>query len=109
MRELGLDRDEDGPGIDRAASLLPQLPAESRLARREHPDLAWGPEAMFLRLVEYEMRGILYSLGGAKGEKPQPIGLPSEQLKKEQMLEQAEQAREEVDEILKGYLPKRDR
>lgn len=84
---------------------MAQLPPGSRLARSQDPDAAWGTEAMFLRLIEYELRGVLYGLGGAKGERPEPIELPSERAGKERMLAEAEAAQAEVYERLRDFLP----
>ena len=82
-----------------------QLPPDSRCVQKDEPDAAWSTETMMLRLIEFEMRGLMYALGGGKGDKPNPIELPSEQMNKQKMLDEAEQVRSEIDEVLKGIVP----
>lgn len=102
---LGLDGEETTQDIKRASQLLAQLPPRARLVVLEERDNAWSNEAHFLRIIEYDLRAILYALGSGKGEEPQPLPMPSEVESRERSIADAERACDEVLDILKDILP----
>ena len=97
---MGIGGTENTPDVLRAAILCAQLPPSSRIARAENPDAAWGVEAQFLRLVEYDIRCVLYALSKKGATKPEPIPMPSERVDIELDEESIAQAQSEIDEIL---------
>lgn len=104
MLTLGLESDDDAEGVARAAALVAQLPDESRLCRGDDPDRTWGPEAHMLRLIEYDLRVLIYAMGRRKGQRPKPIDLPSDARRRRHAADTAEAAKCEVDEILSDIL-----
>lgn len=88
----GLDGDQLTEQIRYAAVLCSQLPETSRLARKQNAGNEWGVEAHFLRLLEYELRLLLWGLSDEKkrGDKPSAVLSPSEQARKQDLVEKAE-------------------
>lgn len=102
---MGLDGDEGAPEVHRAAALLSQLPPKARVVVAEDPDAAWSAEAQLLRLVDYDLRAIIYQLASGKGPKPEPVDLPSAQADLARAADGAEAAQAQVDEALRDILP----
>lgn len=105
---MGLDGDETTPEVRRAAVLLSQLPAESRLVIKECPDAAWRTEAQILRSIEYMIRVINRNIVG-KGDKPKPIELPSERAKHAEIIDKSVKSKAQVDAALAAIFPKRNK
>lgn len=85
----------DACQIWRVATLLSQLPEGARLRVAENPDAAWDDQTHILRLIEYELRS--WVVAHAKDAPEQePIALPHEALRREELTKQAEQDMEEV-------------
>lgn len=105
--QMGLDGNEADEFSEayRAAVLLAQLPPQSRLVCEEYPDATWSIEAQLQRLIEFDLRAILYALGDGKCEKPRPIELPSEQKATDKMIDESLKNKEEIDAILSGIFP----
>lgn len=105
--QMGLDGHEDGEmsEVYRAAVLLAQLPPQSRLVCEEYPDATWSIEAQLQRLIEFDLRSILYALGDGKCKKPKPIELPSEQKATDEMIDESLENKAEIDEILSSIFP----
>lgn len=98
--EEGLDAVEDGM---RLGILWSQLPASSRVARADLPDLAWGDSERLLWSIEYTLRVIAWQRteDGAKGRrKPKPLQTPAERSANIRNAEEAIADRAEVDRIL---------
>ena len=89
---LPLPLADDEIDVERASILAAQLPHDSRTRRAIDPAREWSVEAHFLRLVEYEMRMLLWGMSDPKkrGEKPQPILSPAEEQDKAALVEAAE-------------------
>lgn len=86
-----------------AAYLYVQLPAESRLARIEDPDLIWGVEGAFLSEIEYWLHVLVWqrTKDGHKGtNEPERIPRPSVQEAERRRAENVDKAL--VDRILGG-------
>ena len=63
------------------ALLWKHLPAESRAARRQCPELEWGVEAYLLRLIENELAGLTWGMSDPKKrppKPPEPVKMPGE-------------------------------
>lgn len=101
---MGLDGDATSNDILRAAVLFSQLPSDSRVIRFDFPDAEWNVEAQFLRLIEYDIRCLAYSLGGQKGAKPKMVELPSERAGHSEIIDESLRAQNEINEILKDVL-----
>lgn len=69
-----------------------QLPQDSRTRRAIDPASEWGVEAQFLRLIEYELRVLIYGMSDPKkrGDLPSPILTPAEEKDKAALVEAAE-------------------
>lgn len=89
---MGIDGDDITPEVEYAAVLVTQLPASSRIARAQNPDNAWSIGEQFLRLIEYELRLLLWGMSDEKkrGEKPAAVMTPAEKDKKQDLIAQAE-------------------
>ncbi len=89
---FGLDGDQLTERVHYAAALCAQLPETSRLARKQDASNEWGVEAHFLRLLEYELRLLLWGLSDEKkrGEKPSAVLTPSERAQKQDLVAKAE-------------------
>ena len=75
----------DGMGIDysysHAASILRQLPSNSRIARAENPDAEWTDDTWFLAQIEYGVRLLMWAQtkDAEKGRnRPEPPQTPRE-------------------------------
>lgn len=95
---MGLDGETLSSDIEYAATLAAQLPATSRLAKAQNPSNEWTSDTYFLRLIEYEMRILLWGLSDERkrGEKPAAIMSPAELLEKQDLMEQAEAVEQAV-------------
>ena len=90
----------------RAASLCAQLPGGSRVRRKYNPDEDWGLSEQLLRLVEYDVRSVLWAVASKKGTKPpKPLELPSDREKRKNRPRTVERERAEVDAVLANVLP----
>lgn len=101
---MGLDAPETSSSVVRASILMLQLPSGSRLFRIDNPNSEWPVEAHFLRLVEYELRSLIYGMGGRKGKKPKPVELPSDSVRKQDAIDAADEAMDEVNQVLAAVL-----
>ncbi len=89
---MGLDGDELTRDVAYAATLATQLPAASRLARAQNAGNEWTTAEYFLRLIDYELRILLWGMSDPKkrGDKPSPIMSPAELTEKRELIENAE-------------------
>lgn len=85
-----------GFSVAHACVLASQLPRESRCLSKLNPDLAWSDETAVLLQIEYLIRCLIWSLGGGKGAKPQPVQTPSETADLRTRLEASADLMEEV-------------
>lgn len=96
---------DDLPEFDllRYSILYGQLPAESRTARRQNPELIWNASEYLLRNIEYQLRNIAWGLSKeAKNgtNKPVPIKAPAETIKSRRHADAALANKREIDRIL---------
>lgn len=96
---------DDLPEIDfvRLSILWSQLPAESRTARRQNPELVWSATEYLLRNIEFHLRGLVWSMSkDAKNRinEPKPIKTPSEIARNKQHKDAALANKQEIDRIL---------
>lgn len=75
---MGLGGTETTRDVLRAATLMAQLPPESRLARHEHPELRWGDGEWMLWRIELELRALMWGMSDRKrrGKAPRPAQTP---------------------------------
>lgn len=92
LTTMGLDGDEVTRDVAYAATLAAQLPAASRLAKAQNASNKWTTGEYFLRLIEYELRVLLWGMSDPKrrGDKPSPIMSPAELVEKQELIEHAE-------------------
>lgn len=76
----------------RCATLAAQLRPTSRVAVASDESRAWDEKTHLLRLIEYTLRVLLWSMGDPKrrGEFPEPIEAPGEAERKKALVENAE-------------------
>lgn len=98
--EFELAGDETTPPILRLAALTTQLPMESRVAKLEHPELQWQTSDYLLRQIEWQLRALMWSLAGGKGDKPKPLPTPDEIAEGKTSEEKAVEQRKAVDSLL---------
>ena len=96
---------DDLPEIDfvRLSTLWSQLPAESRTARRQNPELVWSATEYLLRNIEFHLRGLVWSMSkDAKSRinEPKPIKTPAEIARNKQHKDAALANKQEIDRIL---------
>lgn len=96
---------DDLPEIDfvRLSILWSQLPAESRTARRQNPELVWSATEYLLRNIELHLRGLVWSMSkDAKNRinEPKPIKTPAEIARNKQHKDAALANKQEIDRIL---------
>lgn len=96
---------DDLPEIDfvRLSILWSQLPAESRTARRQNPELVWSATEYLLRNIEFHLRGLVWSMSkDAKNRinEPKPIKTPAEIARNKQHKDAALVNKQEIDRIL---------
>lgn len=96
---------DDLPEIDfvRLSILWSQLPAESRTARRQNPELVWSATEYLLRNIEFHLRGLVWSMSkDAKNRinEPKPIETPAEIARNKQHKDAALANKQEIDRIL---------
>lgn len=96
---------DDLPEIDfvRLSILWSQLPAESRTARRQNPELVWSATEYLLRNIEFHLRGLVWSMSkDAKNgiNEPKPIKTPAEIARNKQHKDAALANKQEIDRIL---------
>ncbi len=96
---------DDLPEIDfvRLSILWSQLPAESRTARRQNPELVWSATEYLLRNIEFHLRGLVWSMSkDAKNRinEPKPIKTPAEIARNRQHKDAALANKQEIDRIL---------
>lgn len=96
---------DDLPEIDfvRLSILWSQLPAESRTARRQNPELVWSATEYLLRNIEFHLRGLVWSMSkDAKNRinEPRPIKTPAEIARNKQHKDAALANKQEIDRIL---------
>ena len=78
----------------RAAELTEYLPAESALMRAWNPQLEWSTTDYLLRNIEYNLRVLVWALGGGKRhDRPKPIETPEAMKKPVRPVTKAEMAR----------------
>lgn len=96
---------DDLPEIDfvRLSILWSQLPAESRTARRQNPELVWSATEYLLRNIEFHLRGLVWGMSkDAKNRinEPKPIKTPAEIARNKQHKDAALANKQEIDRIL---------
>ena len=96
---------DDLPEIDfvRLSILWSPLPAESRTARRQNPELVWSATEYLLRNIEFHLRGLVWSMSkDAKNRinEPKPIKTPAEIARNKQHKDAALANKQEIDRIL---------
>jgi len=74
---MGLDGERTTRDVVRAATLLAQLPATSRVARGAHEELSWATAEWLLWSIEHHLRTVIYVLGGYGEDAQPPDALPS--------------------------------
>lgn len=87
----------------RAAVLFQQLPAGSRVARLQVPELAWDAQSYLLWHIEYQLRCLVWSLSYDKkrpAPKPQPLRTPAQLADAHRKRDAALSAKEEIDRKL---------
>lgn len=87
----------------RLSILWSQLPAESRTARRQNPELVWSATEYLLRNIEFHLRGLVWSMSkDAKNRinEPKPIKTPAEIARNKQHKDAALANKQEIDRIL---------
>lgn len=104
---LPVGADDDPPDPEMYSVLWTELPPESRCARREVPDLAWGDAEYLLRSIDYSLRVIAWqrTKDGARGRNaPSPCPTPGEAARRR---DAAERSRRNADSIARqlGYDP----
>lgn len=91
------------PDPERMALLWHQLPAGSRTARAQAPELEWGTSEYLLWKIEYQLRLFVWGLGYDKRHptpEPRPIATPGQMAEARRRRDEALAAREEIDRIL---------
>lgn len=96
---------DDLPEFDlpRCSILYGQLPAESRTARRQNPELVWSATEYLLRNIEFHLRDLVWSMSkDAKNRinEPKPIKTPAEIARNKQHKDAALANKKEIDRIL---------
>lgn len=96
---------DDLPEFDllRYSILYGQLPAESRTARRQNPDLVWGATEYLLRRIEFNLRSLIWGMSNdakRKVNEPKPIKTPAEIARNKQHKDAALANKREIDRIL---------
>lgn len=99
----GLNIDDMGTAYSyrHAAYLYVQLPAESRLARKQDPDLEWGVTGAFLSEIEYWLHVLVWQKteDGRKGtNQPERIPQPSKKEAERRRIENVD--KDLVDRVL---------
>ena len=100
---LNIDDVDKAFGVAHAASLMAQLPPDSRLPHIYNPDASWSQDTYFLASIEYSLRVLVWAKtkDGQRGtNKPKPYPLPSEKAKKKSQIENSN--KDYVKEILGG-------
>jgi len=85
------------------ALLWEYLPAESRTAKRQRPELQWGVEAYLLRLIENEVAGLAWGMSDPKKrspEPPRPVKMPGELAEARAHRDNALRDKEEITRLL---------
>lgn len=89
------------------ALLWSQLPAESRVARMQAPELAWGAGDYLLWHIEADLRGLAWALQYDKKHpqpKPRPLPTPGGMADARAKAASALDSRDELDRLLEGVL-----
>lgn len=100
---MALPVEGDVPDLARAAVLWEQLPADSRTARIQAPELAWSQADYLLWQIEFQLRGLAYALTYDKRHprpKPVPLMTPGQRAEARRKRDAALAARDEIDEVL---------
>lgn len=84
---------------ERMALLWEQLPAESRVARRQNPGLRWGTTDYLLRRIENDLAGLIWGLADEKKRDPEPPAPIRSPLEVEEARRHAEKALDRKEEI----------
>ena len=87
----------------RMALLWRHLPAGSRCARRQNPELEWGTEAYILRQIEFTLRNLTWALNYDKKHptpKPEPLPTPGTMAEANRRRRHALAAKEEITRAL---------
>ena len=85
------------------ALLWKHLPADSRTARRQCPELEWGVEAYLLRLIENELSGLVWGMADTKKsppKPPEPVKMPGELAEARKRRDNALRDKEEITRLL---------
>ncbi len=85
------------------ALLWDMLPAESRTARRQRPELEWSPAAYMLWRIEHQLRLMAWGMSDRKSRpqrEPQPLKTPGQLAEARAKARSALASRAEIDAIL---------
>lgn len=100
LASAGLDGDVPAPEASRLACLMAQLPAGSRVRRSADPDSAWDEATRMLWHIEYDLRCVLWTVGGGKGRRPRPLPTPGERRRNDRAIEASLASKGAVDAAL---------
>lgn len=89
--------------LPRAAALWSQLPADSRCAKLQAPELGWTSGDYLLWHIEFQLRNLTWALQYDKKRpqpKPQPLPTPGRLAEAHRKADAAMAAKEELDRLL---------
>ena len=85
------------------ALLWQHLPAESRCARRQQPELAWDDATHMLWRIEHQLRCLSWGMSDKKKRSPrppEPIQTPGQVAERRRHVRSALANKQEIDKIL---------
>lgn len=100
---ISLPLEGEVPDVERMALLWHQLPAQSRTARAQEPELEWGVAEYLLWRIEFNQRCLIWSLTNDPKKpvpEPEPLMNPVKLAEAHANRDEAMEARDEIDEIL---------
>ena len=100
---ISLPLEGDVPDLERMALLWYQLPAQSRTARAQEPELEWGVAEYLLWRIEFNQRNLIWALSNDPKKPtpaPEPLLNPARLAEAHANRDAAIESREEIDNIL---------
>lgn len=99
---LPLEEEDEPPDFERMAVLWNQLPAESRTARTQAPELEWDAGEYLLWQIEYRLRELVWAMSDRKkrGARPQPLSTPQKMTEARKKQRNALASKDELDRKL---------
>ena len=100
---ISLPLEGDVPDLERMALLWYQLPAQSRTARAQEPELEWGVAEYLLWRIEFNQRNLIWALSNdpkKPAPAPEPLLNPARLAEAHANRDAAIESREEIDNIL---------